>query len=200
VFFDDSFYKGLLEPLFAKETRTTTSSYDETLQKALSGQAYYLTPKQAEVLVQNLETFKIYLVFENDYNQWGVKDLEKLLKLTAQQTKTALDNLLKINFIKFKNKKYQRAMQERIIEWPNMRYLKPDIKRKYYKNLELLKKTGKRKYTRYGTIRADEVAFSNYLPLFRNAINACQAYIVKDKTKYSGIFYVEGTVTKLFDF
>jgi hypothetical protein len=143
-----------------------------------------------------------YRVLTTSRETWTEAALAKLLHLSASDVAKGLA-LLKARGIARRGKdgEWTSPLAGEFLVFPDTALIPKELmKRVYAYNEKMIKRRGAVVDERYCGVRADGAALEGYLAHFRDAIRSVNAYSVTEKTKRSGLFFVEGRVFKLFDF
>ncbi|MBI5744544.1 MAG: hypothetical protein HY952_08350 [Elusimicrobia bacterium] len=200
VRFGEEIFTQLLEPLLKDLPQLSISSpLHRVIQKSLSGEKFYISPEQLEVLAKNKEHYLCWLTLSNDTGKWTASQLGKKIGIGASAAASAMKDLSKAKLIKeLSPGTYRCPLAGAMLELP-----RPNVSetaRKLRKMREALFAEGKELYSRRGTLRADTDEFMNFLPLMALNLSAAQAYGVTKGTGKSAIFGVEIRAVKIRDF
>ncbi|MFC1522724.1 hypothetical protein ACFL6Y_09970 [Elusimicrobiota bacterium] len=196
-------FKALLTPLLSKEDTHVRelSCAQETLKRALDERTYHLTPEQTKITAESPENYWCYHILANHKGKLNPEQVAKLVNMNPKKIKDSLKALAKMKIVReVKKGVFESPLAGKSIEQQHGKTLPPEILKKLKQYRESAKARGEIAFERLGIIRADKVAFRSFMPYLNNNIIAAKAYHTCDKTDNTAFFFIEGRVTKLFEF
>ncbi len=195
-------YKEILAPIITPKAEAVgLSPVHQALRRTLAGQKYYLSPAQFRTLVSSFDTYKCSLTMGNDTGTWSAADIAKAIRVKTPVAEKSLKELAKAKLVKeVKKGFYKSRVAGRMLGYPNLNVLAPELLVKFKEYLGKLEHTGTCEWASKGIIRADALALRGLFPLVGASIEAAQTYAVTQQTERSAFFYVIGKVVRLWDF
>ncbi|MFC1523034.1 hypothetical protein ACFL6Y_11555 [Elusimicrobiota bacterium] len=197
-------FRVLVRPLISGRTSDREPlPMQETVKRVLADKIHYITPEQMEVFMGSLENYWCHTVLQYDRRPWKAHDLAKELQMKPAAIKKALKKLVKTRTVKEVRKGvFKGVLAGKILQFPS--HIAPSegvaLVEKQKKYVEAISKRSMPVFIQTRVLRADRLAFRNFLPYLSNNITAANAYAISEKTDDSAFYYVEGRVTQLFPF
>ncbi|MFC1522172.1 hypothetical protein ACFL6Y_07165 [Elusimicrobiota bacterium] len=197
-------FKTLILPLISNKSGALGPlPMQETVRRVLTDKIHYITPEQMEVFMGSLENYWCHTVLQYDKRSWKAENLAKELHMKPAAIKKALKNLVKTGTVKETRKNvFKGTLAGKILQFPS--HYPPQksmaLVERQKKYVKAISKRSVPVFIQTRILRADKMAFRNFLPYLSNNITAANAYAINEKTDNSAFYYVEGRVTRLFPF
>ncbi|MBI2069384.1 MAG: hypothetical protein HYT79_02180 [Elusimicrobia bacterium] len=178
----------------------------QALKQAVDVKKVNLTQKQADVIRSSALTFWIYEVMVNDYEPWDTQRLKQILGFPEAQIAKAIEKLRQVGLVdRNKDGRFSSPLTGKFILLPRSPAPQSaDVPgyaqlKKFSADIEVNKKP-KIIFQRWLTVRASESELANFIPYLGHAVYGVDIYSTLKPKPDSGLFLVEASIKKMFDF
>jgi hypothetical protein len=194
-------YSALISPLLSPLSKVPVETpIRAAMKKTLARQKRYITPAQLKAITANRDNYLCFLSLSNDSDAWQPEELARTLGLPAARIKTALEELKQAKLLRKAGSRYRCHLMDDMLEYPSV----TDATRNAIATLsdyqEELVAAGTRVWRQRGVLRADSEALSGFFPLMELNLSIAHTYATNERTKKTGLYFVEGRIVKLKDF
>ncbi|MBI2069380.1 MAG: hypothetical protein HYT79_02160 [Elusimicrobia bacterium] len=200
-------FQYLLAPLLTTSgTSRQRHPLQAAMQRAVEPKRYNLSQRQAKIIKATPANHWVFEIFSNDKNSWSVPALAKLLGFASKKIQKALDALTEAGLVRrHKTGDYYSPHAGRFFIYPQSYGAEFGEQPKYAPAVKFYdemarKKKGGTLFRRLAAFRASQAELTQYLPYLAQMVWGSEIYSTLDKKSDSGLFTVEATVKKIFDF
>jgi hypothetical protein len=175
---------------------------ERALQKLVRDDMRPISVAQFEAIMDSAESYACYRVLTATKESYGAEELSALLKLSEARVQEALLKLHAQGIVeRLKDKRFRSPLVGASLLFPDPKTLPEELMARVYRyNKTLMRQGGEVLDTRYWGARVDLNRLQGYFAHFRETIRSLQAYSTSERSDSSALVFVEGRISKLFDF
>ncbi|MDO8757045.1 MAG: hypothetical protein Q7J64_03440 [Elusimicrobiota bacterium] len=181
---------------------TTLDPAAQALSRVVRDSARPLTLEQYKAVMSSAEAYWCCRVLTNEIKGQTAEGLARILGFSPARIRKGLEALSRCGMARRRRDGgYESPYAGSFLTFPDTTLLPPRLKEAALRyTADMVRRKGAVVDMRHCGVRADAVAVQGFLPHLREAMRGLNAYAVFEKTEHSGLFLVESTVYKLFDF
>jgi hypothetical protein len=160
-----------------------------------------LSLEQVEAIHGDMNTYRCYMAFVNDAGAWTAARMAELLGVGAREAEKAMLRLAAVKIAKKSRDGSFQGPEMGMYRTYSPRSLWPAaLREKILGQVAAMTAKGRNTYAYNMLFRADEKDLLNFYPVLDVDLKSATAFSVNRKTPSSGMFIVQASVTKLWDF
>ncbi len=173
----------------------------QALHAAVRRSARPVTMEQYRAIIKDRSSYWCYRALAGCDRAFTPAELSKVLGFPLKEVSRGLEGLRKAGFAKrAKGGAYFCPDAGMLHLFPDPAVLPPGlIERPLGFNKEMARRKGRALMVRHCGIRVDLDRFEGFLPFFRDAVRAAQAYAPSESAARTGLIFVEGRIYKALD-